>query len=67
MPAIASLVDLKSAQKDTGRLARVMNVLEEAAQRLQILILTCHPERYRGLKHAAFFDFEALTASPISS
>jgi len=47
---------------DTGRLARVMNVLEEAAQRLQILILTCHPERYRGLKHAAFFDLETLIA-----
>lgn len=49
---------------DTGRLAKVMNVLEEAAQRLQILILTCHPERYRGLKRAAFFDLEALITSP---
>ncbi len=45
---------------DAGRLAKVMNVLEEAAQRLQVLILTCHPERYRGLKRAAFFDLEAL-------
>lgn len=33
---------------DTGRLARVMTILEEATQRLQILVLTCHPERYRG-------------------
>ena len=47
---------------DTGRLARVMNVLEEAAQPLQILIMTCHPERYRGLKHATFFDLETLIA-----
>ena len=52
---------------DTGRLARVMNVLEEAAQRLQVLILTCHPERYRGLKRAAFFDLEVLIASAASS
>jgi DNA repair exonuclease SbcCD ATPase subunit len=52
---------------DTGRLARIMNVLEEAAQRLQILILTCHPERYRGLKRAAFFDLESLIASATSS
>lgn len=52
---------------DAGRLARVMNVLEEAAQRLQVLILTCHPERYRGLKRASFFDLEALIASSISS
>ncbi|MCA9427727.1 MAG: hypothetical protein KC994_21795, partial [Candidatus Omnitrophica bacterium] len=29
---------------DTGRLARIMTLLEEAADRLQILILTCHPE-----------------------
>jgi hypothetical protein len=35
-----------------------MNVLEEAAQDLQILILTCHPERYRALKTARFFDLE---------
>ncbi|MEW6264155.1 MAG: hypothetical protein AB1641_13870 [Thermodesulfobacteriota bacterium] len=43
---------------DAGRLARVMNVLEEAAQHLQILILTCHPERYRGLASALFLDLE---------
>jgi uncharacterized protein YhaN len=45
---------------DSGRLARVMAVLEEAAERLQVLILTCHPERYRGLRQGRFFDFEAL-------
>jgi len=43
---------------DSGRLARVMNVLEEAAQDLQILILSCHPERYRALKTARFIDLE---------
>jgi uncharacterized protein YhaN len=52
---------------DAGRLAKVMNVLEEAAQRLQVLILTCHPERYRGLKRAVFFDLEVLIASGTSS
>jgi DNA repair exonuclease SbcCD ATPase subunit len=46
---------------DAGRLARVMNLLEEAADRLQILVLTCHPERYRALAEAAFFDLESLT------
>jgi uncharacterized protein YhaN len=45
---------------DSGRLARVMNVLEEAAQDLQILILTCHPERYRALKTARFIDLEEV-------
>jgi DNA repair exonuclease SbcCD ATPase subunit len=51
---------------DAGRLAKVMNILEEASQRLQVLILTCHPERYRGLKRAVFFDLEALIASTTS-
>jgi len=46
---------------DTGRLARVMTILEEAAEHLQILVLTCHPERYRALRGAQFFDLESLT------
>ncbi len=45
---------------DSGRFARVMRILEEAAQRLQLLILTCHPERYRGLEGARFFDLEVI-------
>jgi uncharacterized protein YhaN len=48
------------AATDAGRLARVMTILEEAAQRLQVLILTCHPERYRGLVGAHFVDLEAI-------
>ena len=48
------------AATDAGRLARVLTILEEAAQRLQILILTCHPERYRGLGGAGFIDLEAV-------
>jgi DNA repair exonuclease SbcCD ATPase subunit len=45
---------------DTGRLARVLTLLEECADRLQIVILTCHPERYRGLEEAKFFNMKAL-------
>ncbi len=45
---------------DGGRLAKVMNILEEAAQHLQLLILTCHPERYRGLRSGHFFDLDSL-------
>ena len=51
---------------DAGRLARVMNVLEEAAQQIQVLILTCHPERYRGLKGGRFFDLENLIREGMS-
>lgn len=47
---------------DAARFARILTVLEEYAQRLQILIFTCHPERYSGLAGARFFDLEALAA-----
>jgi len=43
---------------DTGRLARLLVLLEEASDKLQIIILTCHPERYRALDGAAFFNLE---------
>ena len=45
---------------DAGRLARIMTILEEAAQRLQIIVLTCHPERYRGLTGTEFLDLDAI-------
>ena len=34
--------------------------LEDTAYRLQVLVLTCHPERYRGLEAASFLDLEAI-------
>lgn len=34
---------------DAQRQARVLDLLQTAASKLQILILTCHPERYRGV------------------
>ena len=43
---------------DTTRLARIATILDETADRFQILLLTCHPERYRGLPNAKFFDLE---------
>jgi DNA repair exonuclease SbcCD ATPase subunit len=48
---------------DTARLARIVQILEEAAERFQIVMLTCHPERYRGLPAAKFFDLEQITAA----
>lgn len=45
---------------DASRLNRVLGVLEDSAQRLQILILTCHPERYRGLTDTHFIDLESI-------
>jgi len=48
---------------DDGRMARALAILEEEAQRLQIVILTCHPVRYRGLNGASFVDLEAVMAA----
>ncbi|MBI5586712.1 MAG: AAA family ATPase [Deltaproteobacteria bacterium] len=45
---------------DAARMARVLDVLEESARRLQILIITCHPERYRGFATARFIDLEEM-------
>jgi len=45
---------------DSLRLARILRILEEAAERLQIVILTCHPERYGALTETQFFDLEEL-------
>ncbi len=48
---------------DASRLARVQAVLEEASDRFQIVLLTCHPERYFGLRDARIFDLETLAAA----
>ncbi|MBN2218102.1 MAG: hypothetical protein JW719_12075, partial [Pirellulales bacterium] len=45
---------------DSGRLANILQLLDEAAERYQMLILTCHPERYRALERARFFDLKAI-------
>jgi hypothetical protein len=52
---------------DTARLARIMTILEEEAQRLQLLILTCHPERYGGLSGVKFIDLEKLVENSVTA
>ena len=61
-PQVVVLDDVLTAT-DTGRLARAMRVLEEAAEKMQIVILTCHPERYGALAGATFFDLEQIAAA----
>lgn len=45
---------------DSARLSRIGQVLEDAAERLQVLVITCHPERFRGLEDAVFLDLEEI-------
>jgi len=37
---------------DSARQERVLDLLTAAAEKLQVVILTCHPERYRGIGQA---------------
>lgn len=48
------------AATDSGRLGRVLTVLEEASEQLQIVVLSCHPERYGALREANFIDLEKI-------
>ncbi len=44
---------------DSGRIARALNLLQELSERLQVVVLTCHPERYRGVP-AEYMDLEEI-------
>ncbi|MBZ5585504.1 MAG: hypothetical protein LAQ30_25555, partial [Acidobacteriia bacterium] len=59
---LALLDDVLTAT-DTGRMARILRLLEESAEKVQVVILTCHPERYAALDGAKFFDLEQLPAA----
>ncbi|GIW93351.1 MAG: hypothetical protein KatS3mg110_1392 [Pirellulaceae bacterium] len=48
---------------DAVRLARIQTILDEAADRFQVVLLTCHPERYFALKDVKSFDLEKLAAT----
>jgi DNA repair exonuclease SbcCD ATPase subunit len=45
---------------DPERAGRILELLAAAAERLQILILTCHPDRYDRLSGVRHFDLEKL-------
>jgi uncharacterized protein YhaN len=37
---------------DSARQERVLDLLAKTAEGLQVVVLTCHPERYRGIGQA---------------
>ena len=45
---------------DDKRLERALKILAEMSTHAQLLILTCHPERYKALKNATFADIATL-------
>ncbi len=57
------LLDDVLTATDSARMARILRLLEESADRTQIVILTCHRERYLGLDGAEFFNVEQIAAA----
>ncbi|MFN0104929.1 MAG: AAA family ATPase [Bryobacteraceae bacterium] len=45
---------------DPTRADRILELLAAAAERLQIIVLTCHPTRYQNLPAVRSFDLEKL-------
>ena len=45
---------------DPLRFQRILEIIDDAAQKLQILILTCHPDRFMALPEATRFDLEDI-------
>ena len=54
------VLDDTLVQSDPDRHERFLVILEEAAESLQVVLLTCHPERYGGLKAARTFSLPGL-------
>lgn len=45
---------------DGIRFPRILEILEESSENLQVLILTCQPDRFASLAGASRFDLEAI-------
>ncbi|MEN6642917.1 MAG: AAA family ATPase [Armatimonadia bacterium] len=57
------ILDDPLAHADAFRHGRMLNVIRDASRRnLQIIIMTCHPERFDHLKDAVFVDLERPAA-----
>jgi chromosome segregation ATPase len=48
---------------DSERLARILALLDEVRERMQFLILTCHPDRYRRLRGARHVSLPLAAAA----
>lgn len=50
------LLDDVLTATDSIRMERILGILQEMMQRFQVIVMTCHPERYRKLTTARFID-----------
>jgi uncharacterized protein YhaN len=59
----AVILDDPLAHSDSARHRRMLDVVTDASKRnLQIIVLTCHPERFDQLTDAKHFDLERAKA-----
>ncbi|MBI4607675.1 MAG: hypothetical protein HY726_01540 [Candidatus Rokubacteria bacterium] len=54
------VLDDTLVQSDPDRQERFLVILQEAADSLQVVLLTCDPERYEGLKAARTFSLPGI-------
>src|SRR6266851_1708771 len=55
------LLDDILTSTDSGRMLRICDLLAELAERMQVIVLTCHPERFASISDARLIDVEALS------
>jgi uncharacterized protein YhaN len=48
---------------DDGRFLSMVQILRDAASELQIILLTCHPDRFQRFQAERSFDLDALRAA----
>jgi len=54
------ILDDPLVNTDPERMARALPIIEEAAGTLQVLLFTCHPERYEGLTATKRYDLAVI-------
>ncbi|HEY7954819.1 MAG TPA: AAA family ATPase [Polyangia bacterium] len=59
---LPAVLDDPLVHADRARHRRLLQLLEESARTLQLIILTCRPEDYRPLASATFLDLAAAPA-----
>ena len=48
---------------DTGRMSRICDLLAELAEHMQVIVFTCHPERFADISASHWVDIGALGRS----
>lgn len=55
------LLDDILTSTDSGRMLRICDLLAELAERMQVIVFTCHPERFASISDARLIDVETLS------